>query len=192
MRSTASVERRRCCESRRIAKLSESSPTAPSDTKRRGRLFRASASRVGSGGRSLSPGGAAMRSMIFTGWLFLAATAVGRAEPPAAAPVQPRQAEPLAPIPTAGTPFTGPHAADLVMGPGAEPQPVSFCQTDACADRYVDLRFLFLYPTSPVRKEPLIQFTSTSSTGVQTDTYRTGVVNTHESTGLHFLSGIWR
>jgi len=119
------------------------------------------------------------------GLFLFAFTGVAAAQPPVA-PVPSAETGPVQP-----DPYTGAHAADLMVTSDGAQQPVGFCQDGGGPTRYIDMRFLLLKQTGPAQKEPLILSTITSSTGEQTDTYRTGVVNTGHSLGVHVLFGQW-
>jgi hypothetical protein len=122
---------------------------------------------------------------IFAGFMLFATSVSAAGEPPVAAVPS------TSPVPMESSPYIGTHSADLMSLPDGAVQPVSFCETP---NRYIDMRFLALKTTSASQKEPLI-FRSTSSSQVvgpiAQDTYRTGVVNTTDSPGIHLLVGRW-
>jgi hypothetical protein len=123
--------------------------------------------------------------------LFLLASAVavqGQTVSPPTTAVQP-----LTPIPTDGERFTGVH--ETVMTPVHDGAPaVAFCPPSGGENRYIDMRFLALKTTSAGQKEPLILFRTRaqgSFVDLENDLYRTGVVNTTDSPGIHLLVGQW-
>jgi hypothetical protein len=122
---------------------------------------------------------------IFAGFMLIATTVSAAGEPPVAA------VPPSAPVAMEAVPYTGAHTADLMPTPDGVVQPVAFCET---ANRYIDMRFLALKTTSAGQKEPLILKTTTSTQAAgefNRDIYRTGVVNTTDSPGIHLLVGQW-
>ena len=102
--------------------------------------------------------------------------------------------QPPAPPPLNADPYTGVHSVDMTAMANGEQAPMAYLPCPSAANRYIDMRFLSLKTTSAGQKEPLIQ-TQTRVTGqaaaFNVDTYRTGVVNTGDSPGIHLLIGQW-
>jgi len=121
---------------------------------------------------------------LFAGFIVLSTAGPALPQPPAAPVTEPVEA----------VPYSGVHSVDLRADPSGTPAPIDYRANCATPNRYIDMRFLALKTTSAGQKEPLIQRRTRvtgSTVDVELDTYRTGVVNTTDSPGIHLLIGQW-